>query len=182
MNGLELNKIISAVLLASLIGMVVGKVADVLYKPERTVKARGYQVALSDTPIAVLSNDKAAFAPDIAELMSKASSAAGKIAFKKCAVCHTDDKGGSDRIGPNLWNIVGAKKAAKDNFKYSAAMTSLGGVWGYEELFHFLHSPAKFVSGTKMSFAGLSKPEDIANVIAYLREEASDNALPLPAQ
>ena len=182
MNGLEWNKVIASVLLASLIGMVVGKIVDVLYKPEYKIATRGYQVAVDEMAESAAQGASAAvFEVDIAALMSKASSTAGKIVFKKCASCHTMNKGGPNRVGPNLYNVLGAAKGHRSDFKYSSALTSKGGSWDYESLFQLLHKPSRFIKGTKMSFVGLKKPEDIANVIEYLRQEASDNPPPVPA-
>lgn len=183
MNGLEWNKIIASVLVASLIGMVVGKIVDVLYKPEYQIATRGYQVAVNEDAgeMSVEAKDEG-FNVDIAALMSQASSAAGKVVFKKCAACHTMDKNGANRVGPNLYNVLGAKKGHRDDFKYSSALVSQGGDWDYDSLFQLLHKPSKFIKGTKMSFVGLKKPQDIANVIEYLRQEASENPPPVPTE
>ncbi len=183
MNGLEWNKLIASLLLASLIGMVVGKIVDVLYKPEYQITTRGYQVVVNEEEAASGANAASdVFEVDIAALMSTASSAAGKVIFKKCASCHTVNKGGANRVGPNLYNVIGAVKGHRDDFKYSPALVAKGGSWDYDSLFQLLHKPSKFIKGTKMSFVGLKKPEDIANIIAYLREEASDNPPPIPVE
>jgi cytochrome c len=182
MSGLELNKIVASILLGALIIMLVGFVTDIIYKPDLKPKVRGYSVAVTEG-----GGDASGNAPDnqpvnfdIPALMKLASAEAGEAVFKKCSACHTTDKGGINKIGPNLWNIVGRVKASEAGYSYSGAITSKGGEWDYESLFHFLHKPKEFIPGTKMSFVGLNKPEDIANVIAYLREKASDNPKPLP--
>ena len=104
--------------------------------------------------------------------MAAANAEAGAKVIKKCVSCHSFDQNGSNKIGPNLWKIVGATKGVKADFAYSKAMVGLGGVWDEENLYHFLNKPGKYVPGTKMAFAGLSKPEDIASVIAYLKAHA----------
>lgn len=172
MSGLELNKIAAAILLASLIAMVVGVVSNILYKPKLEVAQRGYQIEVAE--------DSAHVAPgkpeeplNIEELMANANAEAGAKIIKKCVACHSFDQGGASKVGPNLWKVVNAQKGKKAGYPYSKAMLAAGGSWDNESLFHFLKRPGKFIPGTKMSFAGIRKPEDIANVIAYLKEKAS---------
>ena len=173
MSGLELNKIAAAILLASLIAMVVGVVSNVLYKPKLEVAQRGYQVEVAESSGGKIHSNAPEEPLNIAELMASANADAGAKTIKKCVSCHTLDQGGASKVGPNLWKIVNAQKGKKDGFPYSKAMIASGGSWDDESLFHFLKKPGKFIPGTKMSFAGIRKPEDIANVIAYLKEKAS---------
>ena len=172
MSGLELNKIAAAVLLASLIAMVVGVVANALYKPKLEIAQRGYQIEVSETSSSH-GNQGPEVPVDIAGLMASANAEDGAKVVKKCLACHTLDEGGADKIGPHLWKVYGSAKAKKDGYAYSKAMAAAGGIWDNESLYHFLNKPSKFLPGTKMSFAGISKPQDIANVIAYLKEKAS---------
>ena len=115
----------------------------------------------------------------LAERLAAADPEAGKKVWRKCKACHTIDKGGKKRIGPNLWNIVGADVGAREGFKYSKGMLAFGGQWTYERLDAYLTKPRKVVKGGKMSFVGLKKPKDRANVIAFMRMMA-DEPLPLP--
>jgi cytochrome c len=115
----------------------------------------------------------------IAPLLAAASVESGKNLARKCALCHTFKKGGPRKIGPNLWDIVGADKARWENFSYSAALAGVGGSWGYEDLNAFVAKPKAYLPGTKMTFAGLKKPADRADLIAYLRT-FSDSPRPLP--
>jgi cytochrome c len=172
MSGIELNKIAAAVLLASLIAMLVGFVANILYKPKLELSQRGYHLEITE------SNAAAGGAPeeipvDVKTLMAKANAEAGAVIIKRCVSCHSFDNGGANKVGPNLWKVSGGPKAHRKDFAYSKALEGAGGIWDDESLYKFLHKPSKFISGTKMSFAGISKPEDIANVIAFLKEKAS---------
>ncbi len=167
MSGFELNKIAGAILLASLITMIVGVTVNIIYKPNLKPQTRGYSVATTEgIPV---NNTIAEIKFDIPELMKVANAAAGKEIAKKCISCHSFEANGPNKVGPNLAGIVGHEKAKKEGFKYSTALTNKGGVWDEESLFPFLHKPSKYIPGTKMSFIGLDKPEDIANVIAYLK-------------
>ena len=118
-------------------------------------------------------------AGSLAERLAAGDIEAGKKVWRKCKACHTIDKGGKKRIGPNLWNVVGADVAAREGYKYSKAMAAFGGQWTYERLDAYLTKPRKVVKGGKMSFVGLKKPKDRANVIAFMRSMA-DEPLPLP--
>lgn len=99
---------------------------------------------------------------------------------KKCVACHTFGKGEGTKVGPNLWGVVGRHSGSEAGFKYSDAMAAFDHQWTYANLFKFLKSPKADVPGTAMSFAGLPKPKDRANVLAYLRT-LNDNPVPFPA-
>jgi cytochrome c len=105
----------------------------------------------------------------------------GAAGFKKCAACHAVKKDAPSGAAPNLWGIVNRPKAAQADFaaKYSDAMKAKGGEWTYENLALFLHQPKGYIAGTKMAFAGIKDPTEIANVIAYLRTLA-DAPAPMP--
>lgn len=180
MSGFEWNKIAGAVLLAGLIAMVVGTVAESLYQPNLSPKKRGFEIAVETS-----GKDAGAIPAkeeiiDVPTLLASAKPEEGEKITKKCTTCHSFDKGGSNMIGPNLWGVVGRAKAQHEGFAYSDAMKAKGGNWDYESLFAFLKLPKNFVPGTKMTFAGFSKPQDVANLIVYLRT-LNENPLPLPA-
>lgn len=118
-------------------------------------------------------------AADIAARLAEADAEAGAKVARKCSACHTFDKGGKNKVGPNLWDVVGRDVASAAEYKFSGALAGIGGAWGYEELDAFLTAPKDFAKGTKMSFAGIKKDSDRADVIAYLRS-LSDNPQPLP--
>ena len=121
----------------------------------------------------------AAAGPSIATLLASADVAAGEKVFAKCMACHTINQGGANGIGPNLYGTVGEEiGAGKGGFAFSDALKKVGGTWTFEQLDHWLASPRSFANGTKMSFAGLSKGEDRANVIAYMNAQGSNMPLP----
>ncbi len=105
--------------------------------------------------------------------------AKGKDLFSKCTSCHTITQGGANGIGPNLYGVMGGKHAHVAGFAYSSGMTSKPGTWDWAAMDEWLKSPKKYVEGTKMSFAGLSNPEDRANIIRYINDQGSN--LPVPA-
>lgn len=148
--------------------MLVANITDAIYMPHHPDTKRGYSIAVTEP--ATSSAPEAAPAPvDINALMASADATRGADDVRKCAVCHDFTKGGPNRVGPNLWGIVGANKASHPSYSYSAALKGLGGKWTVEDLYHFLNGPKKFAPGTKMSFPGFAKPQNVADVIAYLK-------------
>lgn len=174
-HNLEFNKLSAALLLAGIIALVSGLTAQALYAGSleqggHEEGKRGYSIAGAEeagTPGAPAAEEKPV---DIAPLLAKADKAAGELQVKKCTSCHTFDKGGKDGVGPNQWGLVGASFAHKDGYAYSDALKALHGkkTWTPQELSDFLANPKKHIPGNKMSFAGIKKPEDRANLIAYL--------------
>jgi len=117
----------------------------------------------------------------IAFYLASADAAKGADVFKKCGACHNAEKGGPNALGPNLWGVLGEGIGqGAGGFAFSDALKGKGGTWDWDKLNEWLTSPKKFAPGTKMTFAGLSKPEDRANVIAYLNKQ-SNSPLPMPA-
>src|SRR5262249_58284852 len=115
----------------------------------------------------------------VRHVRDRAEGAKGETAEKKCQACHTFNKGGRNMVGPNLWGVVGRPRASEAGFNYSAAMKSKGGNWSIDELNQFLTNPRGYVPGTNMTFAGLTRGSERADVIAYLNS-LSDNPAPLP--
>lgn len=112
--------------------------------------------------------------------MAKAEMSKGETIFAKCKACHTIAQGGANGIGPNLWGVVGeAQAAGRGGYAFSDALKAKGGKWDFASLDEWLTSPAKYATGTKMSFAGISDPMQRADVILYLNSQGSN--LPLPA-
>jgi cytochrome c len=119
--------------------------------------------------------------PPIALRLASADIAAGQASFAKCQSCHTITQGGPNQMGPNLWGTVGEPIGqGKNGYAFSSVLSGHGGTWTFENLDEWLKSPQRFASGTKMSFAGLSDPQERANVIAYLNSSGSNLPLPPP--
>ncbi len=173
MSGLELNKIAASILLSSLIALIVSFVANILYKPDLEIEKRGYKIEVSENDSSASdAGQQPKEEVNIEEIMASANAEHGAKIIKKCVNCHSLEQGGSNKVGPNLWGIVGKKKGTVPGFNYSKALLAFGGIWDKNSLYHFLQKPSKYMPGTKMSFAGLKKPQDIANVIAFLKEKA----------
>ena len=179
MDSFELNKIIAAVLMVALLVIGIGKLSDVIFHVEKP-KTPGYSVDIEQAIVVNSSTSETVEEKiDIAALMAMGDLAVGEKVFKKCAACHSIVKGGKNNIGPALYNVVGRKVGIINDYKYSKALSGYGKEWTFEELNGYLLKPAKWIKGTKMSFAGLRKEKDRASVILYLNQN-SDNPLPLP--
>ncbi len=174
--SLEANKIVGAILTAGIIASASGNLARILYAPHE-LEEPVYKVAAKESEPEA--EKPAEEKPSLAALLAKADPAKGAKIAKKCASCHSLEKGGPNKVGPNLWGVVGRPVASHPGFNYSDALKQLGGSWDFERLDRFLTAPKKYVPGTKMGFAGIKKPEDRADLLAYLRT-LSDNPAPLP--
>ncbi len=178
MNSFELNKILGAILGTCLITLALNIAAGAIFSPEKPAKP-GYAIAVKtpgegETPAA-----KATEEP-MEAMMASASTQKGQAIAKQCQACHTFEKGGPNRVGPNLWNIVGSKRGEdRGGYNFSSAMKAKGGTWTFGELYAFLKNPRGYIPGTNMTFAGLSSGQQRADVIDFLHT-LSDSPLPLP--
>jgi cytochrome c len=177
MDSFELNKILGAVLGTCLVLLALNITANALFSTHAPEKP-GYEIAVQEEHAAKPGEQAPAEEPLPVRLAS-ADMKRGETSAKKCAACHTFEKNGPNRVGPNLWDIVGREKAAHGGFNYSAAMKAQKGNWTLEELDHFLADPRKAVPGTNMTFAGLPRGKERADVLSYLNSLA-DNPKPLP--
>ena len=179
MDSFEINKIVAAVLMVALLVIGIGKLSDVIFHVEKP-ETPGYLVEVETaTTVSTTSSNSASDEVDISALMAMGDIAHGEKVFKKCAACHSIVKGGKNNIGPALYNVVGRKVGAVNDYKYSKALSAYEKEWTFEELNGYLIKPAKWIKGTKMAFAGLRKDKDRASVILYLNQN-SDNPIPLP--
>ena len=181
MDSLELNKIAAAILTAGVVAMLSGFVAGFVVHVPEAPEERAYVIATPEENGAVAEAE----APEPVEesvlvLLASADPAAGESVTRKCTACHSFDEGGANRVGPNLWDIVGSQIAAAEGFNYSDALAGRSSeTWSYENLDAFLASPRGWAPGTKMAYAGLRKASDRAELIAYLRGLSNDPQ-PLP--
>ncbi len=177
-DSFEFNKIAGGVLAGAVALLAINITTDSIYRPAKLEKqsyiVEGVEVAATEAA-------PAEEAKPIAFYLASASVEKGEAVFKKCAACHNAEKGGAAGIGPALYGVVGRGHAAMPGFGYSDALSAMKGKpWSFDELNAWLTSPKAYAAGNKMSFAGISKPEDRAAVIAYLNAK-SDSPLPMPA-
>ncbi|HEY7845411.1 MAG TPA: cytochrome c family protein [Bradyrhizobium sp.] len=179
MDSFELNKIIGAVLASCIVLLVTSFTASALFAPKLPEKP-GFAIAAKATEAAGKEAAKAEPSEPIEKLLQTASAEKGQAAAKVCQTCHTFEKNGPNRVGPNLYGIVGDHRGeGRGGFNFSAAMKAKGGTWTYDDLNKFLTNPKAFIPGTAMGFAGIQKDSQRADVIAYLRT-LSDKPEPLP--
>lgn len=181
MDSFEWNKVIGAVLLTGLCAMTASMVGNILVPPKHAVTdaakttgpaTKAPEKAAPETP------EKAAPKTSLAQLLTEATAEQGQKVSKKCTACHTFTKGGANRVGPNLWNLLGRDIASVDGYAYSSALKEKQGKWDYETVARFLGNPKGFAKGTKMTYR-LRKPEQQAQILVYLRS-LSDSPIPLP--
>ena len=167
MDTMNITKIVGGLCGALLVYLLINWVAESLYhtggghgEGEHTA---GYVIEVEETETKDPSGDE----PTMEELMALAEIEKGAKIFAKCKACHKIEDG-ANSVGPHLFGVLDRAIASVDGFGYSGALTGLGGNWGIEELNKFLQKPSDYAPGTKMSFAGLKKPMDRANLIMYL--------------
>ena len=179
MDSFELNKIIAAVLMVTLLVIGLGKFADAVFHIKKPINL-GYQVEVENQLTSGTSKvAEVTEKIDIVSIMALGDVVSGEKIFKKCAACHSINKGGKNKIGPALYNVVGRAVGGVDDYKYSKTLASYGKEWTFKELNGFLTKPSSYLKGTKMSYAGLRKEKDRASVIKYLNQN-SDSPKPLP--
>ena len=168
-EDLELNKIAASIFLAGLIAMGASKLVHNIYTP-KTPEKQGYAVEVPEKGSATVAKVEEVI--DIDALLASANIENGAKLFKaKCTSCHTIEQGGASITGPNLWNIYNNDVAANTEYNYSSALSKFEGNWDDKNLYAWLKKPKKFIKGNKMSFIGVRKPAQIADLIAYLKSK-----------
>lgn len=167
MGGMEFNKIFAAILVAGIIAMFAGFIAEQLTHPhelkENAFKIEGVEAAGGGAATEQL-------AEPILAMIATADIARGQKLSKACAACHSFDNGGPNGVGPGLWGVVGVKKQNHAGYTYSGVLNANGeDFWTYAALNKFLWKPKKYAPGTKMNYVGIKSPEDRAAMVAYLR-------------
>jgi cytochrome c len=178
MDSFEINKILGAILFTCLVTLALNIAAGAMFSPVKPAKP-GYDIAVVAHPAEGAKPEAAAPSEPIEKLLATAAVDKGEQSAKKCVACHTFTKGGPNRVGPNLWGIVNRPKASEAGFAYSDAIKAKGGNWTIDDLNQFLANPRGYAPGTKMTFVGLPKGSERADIIAYLNTLA-DNPAPLP--
>jgi cytochrome c len=178
MDSFELNKIMGAVLATCLgllsLNIAAGAVFST-HKPEKP----GYEIAVAEPEKPGAPAAAAAQEEPLPQRLASADMGRGEASFKKCASCHTFDKGGANRVGPNLYGVIGRAKGAVAGFNYSAALKAKGGDWTPEEFDAFIRNPKQAIPGTTMSFAGINRGGERADLITFMNSK-SDKPAQLP--
>jgi cytochrome c len=177
MDSFELNKILGALLGTCLCLLALNIAAGALFAPVKPAKP-GYEIAVPEQKPGGETKPAEPEQP-IEQLLASADPKRGENSAKKCAACHTFNKGGRSLVGPNLWGVVGRSKASEAGFNYSAALKAKGGNWSVDELNKFIANPRGDIPGTAMTFPGVPRATERADVIVYLNT-LSDNPAPLP--
>jgi len=175
--SLETNKVLAAILTAGILASGSGVISRILYHPTAP-EENSYVIEVPQTEAGAGEAAEPEAVP-LPALLAQANPEKGASEAKKCAACHSEEKGGPNKIGPPLWGVVGRDIASVEGFEYSDALPSKEGQWTYENLFEFIRSPKDWAPGTKMAFAGIKSPEDRADLLAFLRTLA-DEPVPLP--
>jgi cytochrome c len=183
MDSFDINKFLGVLLGTCIFVLVMNLVAQAIFAPIVPAKP-GFKIEVKEEPATGAKEAKAgneakadnaakpASAEPLGKRLQNASAEKGAEVAKKCAACHTFEKGGPNRVGPNLYGIVGAPRGEGRDFNFSAAMKAKGGTWTLDELDKFLANPREYIPGTAMTFAGVPNGKDRADLLAYLHKNS----------
>jgi cytochrome c len=177
MDSFELNKVLGAILACCLAIVSLNIAAGAVFAPVKPAKP-GFDIVVPEKAPAGAPKGPAQPEVPLEQLLASADVSRGQSSAQKCGICHTFDKGGKNLVGPNLWGVVGRPKASEPGFNYSPAMKAAGGNWTIPDLMQFVAKPQAMVPGTAMTFSGIPRATERADVIAYLNSLA-DNPAPL---
>jgi len=179
MDSFELNKIMGAILGTCLVLLSLNIVAGMVFSTHAPAKP-GFEIVVTQVPAGATKGPATQEADTpIATRLASADLSRGETSAKKCVACHTFGKGEPNRVGPNLYGIVGRKIGSVQGFNYSASMKKQTGNWSFDELDHYLKTPQGMIPGTNMTFAGVARASERGDLILYLNSKA-DSPQPLP--
>ncbi len=174
-----MNRVVLALMISSIVALFVGSLSNLtFFSGDKDVK-RGFTVDTSILAEATSSPSAAGKVIELGMLLAESDVEAGKKVAVRCMLCHTMDKGGNHKVGPNLWGVVDSNPASKSGFEYSSAMKNNKDKWTFSHLYHFVNNPSKIVPGTKMAFAGVKNQKELVDLLAYLAT-LNDGKIALP--
>lgn len=179
MNSFEFNKIAGAVLATALVVFGLNQAKSMIYHAEKPDK-QGYAIEVTESGGGAAGGGETV-AESLGTLLAKADPAKGQAQAKACLACHSFEKGGPNKTGPDLWDVVERPIAAHEGFAYSDSLKEKSGEkWTFEMLNQFITNPKSVAPKTKMAFGGVKRDAARADLLAYLRT-LSDSPKPFPA-
>ena len=179
MSGLEVNKILASIFVALIVVGLISILGEAIINGKDNQQVENaYFIDISELEAddLVTNTQNEELSEQISMFLTSASFEKGEKLFKKCSACHSYEKGGANKVGPNLWNIINRPSASVKGFAYSKALAEFRAKWGYKELSQFLYKPKEYIQGTKMNFSGLKKVQDRADLLLFLRKQADSPA------
>ena len=177
----EFNKTLCAILSAVLVLLLSSFIGDLLYHPDAKNKNISYEIEAESSEKSMQINNEASkekliSKEEIERLIVNANLESGeKFVTKNCSACHSFTLPIKNKIGPSLATILDRKFGSIEGYKYSKFFTATNKKWSYENLYFFLKDPKTWAAGTKMSYRGIAKQDDLINVLKYLAHTSNLN-------